>query len=887
MSRKYVYLFHEGSSAMGDLLGGKGANLAEMTNIGLNVPPGFTITTETCQEYYASEERFPEGLWEQIDPAIRSVEAASGKRFGDPNNPLLLSVRSGAKVSMPGMMDTILNLGLNDDTAEGLSRATNNERFTYDCYRRFIQMFGDVVLGIESYKFASILDDIKEEQKVRFDSEITPENLRLLVNQFKNLILQETGAPFPEDPYKQLKQAITAVFKSWNNQRAKIYRKYNNIPDSIGTAVTIQSMVFGNMGKDSGTGVAFTRDPSTGEKYLYGEYLMNAQGEDVVAGIRTPDPISNLKEENIELYSQFSQIAASLEHHYRNIQDIEFTIEKGKLYILQTRNGKCTASASIRIAVELCQEGLITKEEAVNRIDPHQLGKLLHRRIDSDANLHVIAIGLPASPGAASGKIILDADLAEKLGTAGEKVILVSTETTPDDIHGVLAAQGILTSRGGMTSHAAVVARHMGKPAICGCEAIRINFVTKKVYIDDEEYTEGTEITIDGGTGQVISGIVPMKDPDLSQEFQTILKWADEIRTLKVMANADNGPDAAKAREFGAEGIGLCRTEHMFMDSARLPIVQKMILAQTVEEREEALALLLPMQEEDFYGILKAMQGLPVTIRLLDPPLHEFLPNAAELLEEILTLKLTADLEDRKVQGNLYIKETLLRKVRALHEMNPMLGHRGCRLGITYPEIYAMQSRAIFQASAKLVKEGYEVFPQVKIPLVVHYKELEILRKQTDQIANEVMKFEGVLINYKVGTMIEMPRAALTADEIAPHADFFSFGTNDLTQLVFGFSRDDAEGKFLPAYLNSNILKDNPFAVLDRKGVGKIMKICVDLGRKSNPNLKIGICGEHGGDPSSIDFCQEINLDYISCSPFRVPIARLGAAQSQINYPRQ
>ena len=882
MSRKYVYLFHEGSSAMGDLLGGKGANLAEMTNIGLNVPPGFTITTDACKEYYDNDSKFPEGLWDQIEPAIKKVEAASGKRFGDPNNPLLVSVRSGASISMPGMMDTILNLGLNDNTAEGLSRATNNERFTYDCYRRFIQMFGDVVLGIESYKFASILDNIKEEQEVRFDSEITPQNLRLLVDKFKNLIRQETGAPFPEDPSEQLKQAITAVFKSWNNQRAKIYRRINNIPDSIGTAVTIQSMVFGNMGKDSGTGVAFTRDPSTGEKYLYGEFLMNAQGEDVVAGIRTPDPISNLKDENSELYSQFSEIAASLEHHYRNMQDIEFTIERGELYILQTRNGKCSASASIRIAVELCQEGLITKEEAVNRIDPHQLGKLLHRRIDSDANLHVIANGLPASPGAASGKIILDADLAEKLGAAGEKVILVSTETTPDDIHGVLAAQGILTSRGGMTSHAAVVARHMGKPAICGCEAIRINFAAKKVYIDGEEYPEGAEITIDGGTGRVISGIVPMKDPDLSQEFQTILKWADDIRTLRVMANADNGPDSAKAREFGAEGIGLCRTEHMFMNSARLPIVQKMILAQTLEEREEALALLLPMQEEDFYDILKVMKGLPVTIRLLDPPLHEFLPNIEELVEDILTIKLTADMEDRKKQEELYNKEILLRKVRALHEMNPMLGHRGCRLGITYPEIYAMQSRAIFQASARLIKEGYEVFPQVKIPLVVHYRELEILRQQTEEIARDVIESQGVNLPYSIGTMIEIPRAALTADEIAPYADFFSFGTNDLTQTVFGFSRDDAEGKFLPHYINSNILAENPFAVLDRKGVGKIMQYCIDLARKTNPDLKIGICGEHGGDPSSIDFCQEINLDYISCSPFRVPIARLGAAQSAL-----
>lgn len=882
MNKKYVYLFREGSSAMSDLLGGKGANLAEMTNIGLDVPPGFTVTTEACKEYYNSQEKFPEGLWDQIIPAVRDVEQECGKKFGDPDNPLLVSVRSGARVSMPGMMDTILNLGLNDRTAEGLSKATNDERFAYDCYRRFIQMFGDVVLGIESYLFASILDDTKEEQGVRFDSELTPESLKDLVKKFKHLVLQETKEPFPEDPYEQLQQAITAVFKSWNNQRAKIYRKYNGIADDIGTAVNIQAMVFGNMGKDSGTGVAFTRDPSTGEKYLYGEYLMNAQGEDVVAGIRTPRPIMTLHEENPELYSRFYEIADSLEQHYKNMQDIEFTIEKGRLYILQTRNGKCTASASIRIAVELCREGLITKEEAVQRIDPNQLGKLLHRRIDDDVHYEVIATGLPASPGAASGKIIFDADLAEKLGTAGENIILVRTETTPDDIHGVLVSQGILTSRGGMTSHAAVVARHMGKPAICGCEAATINYASKKVYIDGEEYPEGSEITIDGATGRVIRGIVPMKDPELSEEFKTILEWADEIRTLKVLANADNPVDSAKAREFGAQGIGLCRTEHMFMDSIRLPIVKQMILAQTPVEREEALALLLPMQEEDFYGILKAMNGLPVTIRLLDPPLHEFLPKVEELAEEILKLKLTSDQEERKVQEELYHKENLLRKVRALQEQNPMLGHRGCRLGITYPEIYAMQVRAIFQASAMLIKEGYEVYPQVKIPLVVHYRELEVLRSQTEEIASDVIQAQGVTIPYTVGTMIEMPRAALTADEIARYADFFSFGTNDLTQAVFGFSRDDAEGKFLPHYLHGNILPENPFTVLDREGVGKIMRLCVELGRQTKPDLKVGICGEHGGDPSSIDFCQEIGLDYVSCSPFRVPIARLGAAQSAL-----
>lgn len=882
MTRKYVYLFREGSSDMRDLLGGKGANLAEMTNIGLNVPPGFTVSTKACREYYANGEQFPEGLWEQVLPAIQDIENASGKKFGDPVNPLLVSVRSGAKISMPGMMDTILNLGLNDDTAAGLSRATGNERFAYDCYRRFIQMFGEVVLGIESYKFSAILDSVKEMQGVKLDSELSPESLSDLVKKFKNLVRLETKLPFPDEPFDQLRQAITAVFKSWNNQRAKIYRKANNIPDNIGTAVNIQTMVFGNMGQDSGTGVAFTRDPSTGKKYLYGEFLMNAQGEDVVAGIRTPKPIASLQSEHPEIYAQFSEIAAALEQHYKNMQDIEFTIEKGRLYILQTRNGKCTVSASIKIAVDLYNEGIITKEEAIMRIDPSQLGKLLHSRIDDQGSLDVIASGLPASPGAAYGKIVLDADVAEKMGTMGEKVILVRTETTPDDIHGVLAAQGILTSRGGMTSHAAVVARHMGKPAVCGCEAMRIDYGDKKVIIDGQEYPEGFEITIDGDTGRVIRGAVPMKDPDLSSEFQTILNWADEIRTLKVMANADNPRDSAKARELGAEGIGLCRTEHMFMEPARLQLVQKMILAQTVEEREEALADLLPMQEEDFYQILKVMNGLPVTIRLLDPPLHEFLPNLEELSEDIIKLKLTSKMEDRKVQEELYHKEQLLRKVRSLREMNPMLGHRGCRLGITYPEIYAMQSRAIFNASARLMKEGFEVYPLVKIPLIIHYKELEILRRQIEEIADEVGQSHGVRIPYQVGTMIEMPRAALTADEIAPHSDFFSFGTNDLTQTVFGFSRDDAEGKFLPVYISNNILKDNPFAVLDREGVGKIMKTCVELGRKANPDLKIGICGEHGGEPSSIEFCQELNLNYVSCSPFRVPVARLAAAQAAV-----
>ncbi|NMA68452.1 MAG: pyruvate, phosphate dikinase [Desulfitobacterium sp.] len=878
MSKKFVYLFQEGQANMKDLLGGKGANLAEMTNIGLPVPPGFTITTEACNEYYAKGQVFPEGLWEQMDPALGDVEQATGKKFGDKNNPLLVSVRSGAKFSMPGMMDTILNLGLNDETVEGLAHSTQNERFAYDSYRRFIQMFGDVVMEVEHHEFENILENAKEKQGVNFDSELTPESLKNIVEEYKTLIQRRTGKPFPQDPLKQLEEAILAVFRSWNNDRAIIYRKINNIPDEIGTAVNVQSMVFGNMGNDSGTGVAFTRNPSTGEKALYGEYLMNAQGEDVVAGIRTPQPIKTLEEENKDIYDQFVDISNRLESHYRDMQDIEFTIEKGRLYILQTRNGKRTAPAAIRVAVELCREGVISKEEAISRIEPGQLDQLLHRRMDDEAELEVLAKGLPASPGAASGKIIFDADEAASLGNSGEKIILVRMETTPDDIHGIIAAQGILTSRGGMTSHAAVVARHMGKPCVCGCEALRIDYSNKTVTISGVTYRVGDLFSIDGATGRVIKGEVPMIDPELSPEFRELLSWADEIRSLGVLANADNPRDASKAREFGAQGIGLCRTEHMFMDPARIPIVQDMILAQSPIEREDALAKLLPMQEEDFYGILKAMTGLPVTIRLLDPPLHEFLPNSEDLAVEITKLKMQGGNEEE-----IREKEEFLRAVRSLSELNPMLGHRGCRLGITFPEIYAMQARAIFLAAARLVKEGYEVYPEVMIPLVIHVKELSDLRKITEDIAQEVIEEQGVAIPYKIGTMIEVPRAALTADEVASAADFFSFGTNDLTQTTLGFSRDDAEGKFLPIYQDKNILEHNPFAVLDRNGVGKLMKIAVELGRSTNPDLKLGICGEHGGEPSSIEFCHQINLNYVSCSPFRVPIARLAAAQAAIN----
>ncbi|MHB1650965.1 MAG: pyruvate, phosphate dikinase [Desulfitobacteriaceae bacterium] len=876
MNKKFVYLFKEGQASMKDLLGGKGANLAEMTNIGLPVPQGFTITTEACNAYHINGD-FPEGLIEQIEPALAELESVTGKRFGDKTNPLLVSVRSGAKFSMPGMMDTILNLGLNDGTVQGLAELTQNDRFAFDCYRRFIQMFGNVVLGVEHHAFENILEQAKEKQGVHYDSELSPESLKWMVEGYKKLIERKTGKPFSQDPKEQLSAAIRAVFRSWNNDRAIVYRKINNIPDAIGTAVNVQSMVFGNTGNDSGTGVAFTRNPSTGERKLYGEYLMNAQGEDVVAGIRTPLPIASLEMENKAVYEQFVDISTHLEKHYRDLQDIEFTIERGKLYILQTRNGKRTAPAAIRVAVELCREGVIGKEEAISRIEPGHLDQLLHRRMDPQAKLVVLAKGLPASPGAASGKVVLDADRAEKMGNIGEKVLLVRTETTPDDIHGILAAQGILTSRGGMTSHAAVVARHMGKPAVCGCEALRIDYTERTIEIDNLVYQEGTILSIDGATGRVIQGAVPMLDPELSAEFKELLIWADEIRELKVLANADTPGDAQKARDFGAQGIGLCRTEHMFMDLARIPIVQEMILAQNLAEREAALSKLLPMQEGDFYAILKAMQGLPVVIRLLDPPLHEFLPNVEDLIVEVTELKITG-----KDPSVLRAKEGLLRKVRSLSELNPMLGHRGCRLGVTFPEIYTMQVRAIFQAAARLVKEKYEIHPEVMIPLVIHNKELLMLRKLTEGTAAAVMQEQGVEFAYKVGTMIEVPRAALTADEIGTVADFFSFGTNDLTQTTLGFSRDDAEGKFLPVYLDKHILENNPFAVLDRKGVGKLMKVAVELGRKANPNIELGICGEHGGEPSSIEFCHLIGLDYVSCSPFRVPLARLAAAQATV-----
>ncbi len=862
---------------MKNLLGGKGANLAEMTNIGLPVPPGLIITTEACRDFSAQGQAFPKGMEEQVCEGITVLEEMLGRKFGDEQDPLLVSVRSGAPISMPGMMDTVLNLGLNDLTVEALAAGTGKERFALDCYRRFINMFGEVVMGVDHHKFERLLENHKEKAGVYFDNQLPAKEWRKVVADYKSLILKETGKTFPQSPMEQLFMAVHAVFNSWNNDRAIVYRKINKIPDDLGTAVNVQAMVFGNIGNDSGTGVAFTRNPSTGEKKLYGEYLINAQGEDVVAGIRTPQPIDALEQDMPQVYKQFAGICSLLEQHYRNMQDIEFTIERGKLWMLQTRNGKRTAQAAIKIAVDMVDEGLITRDEAILRVEPGQLDQLLHRRIDPGAKLDIIAKGLPASPGAASGSVVFDADLAEKMGQEGKKVILVSTETTPDDIHGIVAAQGILTSRGGMTSHAAVVARGMGKPCVCGCEALRIDYHKHLFEVAGLVIKQGDIISVDGATGNVILGTVPMLDPVLSPEFRRLLEWADQVRTLGVRANADTPEDALKSREFGAAGIGLTRTEHMFMAQDRLPIVQEMILATSAAERNIALDKLLPMQQGDFYGILKAMDGLPVTIRLLDPPLHEFLPNMEDLMVEITTLRLSNG--DRE---ELRRKEDLLRKVRALHEANPMLGHRGCRLGITFPEVYAMQARAIFNATAQLVKEGYQPVPEVEIPLVIDKNELSSLREMVTRVAGEVMKAAGVEFHYTVGTMIEMPRAALLADEIASYADFFSFGTNDLTQTTLGFSRDDAEGKFMQAYLDQKILTDNPFMVLDRKGVGKLMKIAVELGRKTRPGLLIGICGEHGGEPGSIEFCHSIGLNFVSCSPFRVPIARLAAAQAAI-----
>jgi pyruvate, orthophosphate dikinase len=876
---KFVYLFHEGHGDMKELLGGKGANLAEMTRIGLPVPYGFTITTKACNAYYEAIKTIPTLVEKQTLEALNHLEEKMGKKLGDPQNPLLVSVRSGSVFSMPGMMDTILNLGMNDQSVIGIAKLTDNPRFAYDSYRRFIQMFSNVVLEIDSYYFEQYLEEIREHKGYSSDPEMTAEDWKEVIKGYKEIVVKHTRKEFPQNPKEQLFLAINAVFNSWNNQRAIVYRRLNKIPDHLGTAVNIQSMVFGNMGNDSGTGVAFTRDPSTGEKVLYGEYLINAQGEDVVAGIRTPQPIASLKEDMPGVYKQFAETCKLLEKHYNEMQDIEFTVERRQLFILQTRNGKRTAQAAIRIAVEMVEEGLIDKKTALMRVDPDQLNQLLHRRIDDKHQRILLAKGLPASPGAATGQVVFDADEAETLGIEGKRVILVRPETTPDDIHGIVASQAILTSRGGMTSHAAVVARGMGKACICGCEALKIDLKAKQFTIGDTIVNYGDIITIDGSSGEIMLGEIPMIDPELSDEFQLLLSWADQERKMGVRANADNPEDAKKAFEFGAGGIGLCRTEHMFMDLKRIPIVQKMILAEYYNERSEALEELLPMQQADFEGIFEAMQGYPVTIRLLDPPLHEFLPDKEELLVEVTKLQIT-DPESLELKK----KEQLLKKVRQLDEFNPMLGHRGCRLGMIHPEIYEMQAKAIFYAVAKLAEKGMKVQPEIMIPLVGHVNELKQMRKLVIDAAVRVQEETGETFQYTIGTMIEIPRAALTADQIAEEADFFSFGTNDLTQTTFGFSRDDAEGKFLQAYIENKVLPENPFAVLDQEGVGKLVETGVNLGRETKPSLKAGICGEHGGEKTSIEFCYRIGLDYVSCSPYRVPVARLAAAQATICY---
>jgi pyruvate,orthophosphate dikinase len=875
---KFVYFFGkdvtDGKGSMKDLLGGKGSGLAEMANLGIPVPPGFTITTEVCV-LYLQNNTYPEEIHKQIKEAIDKLETLNNKKLGDPNDPLLVSVRSGARVSMPGMMDTVLNLGLTDKSVIGLANKVNDERFAYDCYRRFISMFGDVVLGIDFDKFESLIEDQKKELKVESDADLDVKALKYLVERFKGVIKLEKGFDFPQDPTVQLQMAIDAVFDSWNNPRAITYRKLNEIDDSWGTAVNVQTMVYGNRGNTSGTGVAFTRNPSTGEKKFFGEYLINAQGEDVVAGIRTPDFIDTLNNKIPEAYNQLVDICKRLEAHFTDMQDIEFTIQEGKLYMLQTRTGKRTAAAAVKIATDMVAEGLIDKETAVTRIKAEHIDLLLHPRIDPNAKLDVIAKGLPASPGAAVGKVVFTAEAAEEMAEKGEKTILVRTETSPEDIGGMAAAQGVLTVRGGMTSHAAVVGRGMGKPCVVGCGDISIDAKSGIFMVNGYTVKEHDYITIDGSTGGLIIGKVELIDAEISDDLKRILLWADAIRTLGVRTNADNPADAGLARELGAEGIGLCRTEHMFFGEERIPAVREMIMAEDEKSRKKALKKLLPMQKEDFLGIFRSMEGLPVTIRLLDPPLHEFLPDKEEL---------DAKLREFEAAGNrekIAEVKKVIQRVVSLKEINPMLGHRGCRLGITYPEIYDMQVRAIMEAACELAIEGMQIVPEIMIPLVGLVKELSITREEVCKMAETVMAEKGVKIDYKVGTMIELPRAAIIADQIAQEADFFSFGTNDLTQTTFGFSRDDVS-KFVPIYQKAGILEHDPFAVLDQEGVGEIMKIGIGKGRSVKPDLKMGICGEHGGEPKSIHFAYEIGLNYVSCSPYRVPIARLVAAQSTI-----
>lgn len=877
MTEKRVWLFREGDASMKNLLGGKGANLAEMTNLGLPVPPGLTITTETCMEYIASGNTMPAGVMDDVRKALAEVEYQAEKKFGDSSNPLLVSVRSGARLSMPGMMDTILNLGLNDETIKGMINLTQNERFAYDSYRRFLTMFGSVAWNIEREKFEHVLEKIKEQEGVKLDTEVSVEGLKSLIPAYKAIILEETGKEFPQDPYVQLEAAIEAVFSSWNVPRAVAYRNHYKIDHSYGTAVNVQTMVFGNMGDDCATGVSFTRNPSTGENKFYGEYLTNAQGEDVVAGIRTPKQIAELETEMPELYKQYVEIAKKLELGYKDVQDMEFTIEKGKLYILQTRNAKRTSAAAVRTAVEMAQEGIISKEKAIQLVDPYQLYQLLLPGFDLDAkkNSVKLATGLAASPGAAVGKIVFNTDEASERGLAGEKVILVRIETCPDDIHGMIAAQGVLTLRGGMTSHAAVVAKGMGKPCVAGCEDLKIDLVNETLTASNGKvFRKDDIISLDGGTGEVMEGSVATIIPEMDDKFETLFKWVDEIKRLTVRANADTPADVAKALELGAKGVGLCRTEHMFMDPARLPVVQQMIIAGTPEARKEALDKLLPMQYQDFYDMFKALGELPMTIRLLDPPLHEFLPSKEGLIAEVATLKaLGQDFKE---------KEELLHIVENMSESNPMMGLRGCRLGLTYPEINEMQVRAIFLACCDLKKEGVNVKPEIMIPLISHVNELKAVQTVLERVAKEVMAEKGVTVDYMFGTMIEIPRAALTADQIAEFAEFFSFGTNDLTQMTFGFSRDDAESKFLGTYVDQKILARNPFETLDTEGVGQLMEIAIEKALTVRPNLKRGICGEHGGDPDSVKFCHKIGLQYVSCSPFRVPQARLAAAQAVV-----
>lgn len=866
---KYVYSFEEGDKSMKELLGGKGANLSEMTSLGVPVPPGFTITTEVCAFYYENDLKYPQGFNEQIKDAVERLEEKMGKKFGDPEDPLLVSVRSGAAVSMPGMMDTVLNLGLNDRVVEGFSKKTGNERFVLDSYRRFIQMFGDVVMGVEHDLFEEALEKIKEDKGVKLDTELDAEDFKKLIDEYKKIIKKEKGESFPENPMKQLQMSVDAVFGSWNNPRANRYRKLNDIKGLKGTAVNVQAMVFGNMGPTSGTGVCFTRDPSTGEKVFYGEYLMNAQGEDVVAGIRTPKHLDDMADEMPEIHKELTDIMSRMEQHYKEMQDMEFTIQEGKLYILQTRTGKRTALAAVRIAVEMVEEGMLDKDAALMRVDANSLNQLLHKQIDEDAKVDVIAKGLPASPGAAVGRVVFTADDAEQwVNDKGEKVILVRNETSPEDIHGMAVSEGILTSKGGMTSHAAVVARGMGKCCIAGAEDIKVNYAKKSFKVGDHTVSEGDYVSLNGNTGEIILGQAPVKDPEMKGEFGTLMAWADSTRKLGVRTNAETPRDVRVACEFGAEGIGLARTEHMFFEGDRVTAVREMILSESSEGRRKALEKLLPHQRGDFEEIFEIMDGKDVTIRLLDPPLHEFMPNTKEGYKEVAK-ELGVSSED--------VEE----KVKSLHELNPMLGFRGCRLAIVYPEIAEMQTRAIFEAAANVKKKGIDARPEVMIPLIATAKEMEIMRGVVENTAKLVLEEKGADVQIRIGTMIELPRAALVADKIAEHAEFFSFGTNDLTQTTFGFSRDDA-GKFISKYEDKMILDVDPFAAIDQDGVGQLIKMSVEKGRKTRPDIKIGICGEQGGEPSSVDFCHRADLSYVSCSPYRVPIARLAAAQAAI-----